>query len=380
MLSCDGPAEVVCLCRPLRGPLTRRRFLSGVAASAGVLGSGQAVQAQAPPPSRLTPGDPDLVPALRQADAAAVGLVRRIDVHHHPVPPDYAQAVTAGSGLPGPLHGWSPEKSLADMDRAGVATAMLSVPAAGLWFPDPAVNRVLARKCNDYMAGLVQRYPGRFGFWAALPLPDIDGSLQELAYARDVLRADGVGVFTSYGNRWLGDPGLAPLFDELDRRSTAVFVHPTIASCCGNLLPGVPEATIEYGTDTARSIASLLFSGSARRHADVRLIFSHAGGTMPALIERFVLLSQQASMADVTPGGVLPLLARFYYDVAQSANPEALGALMRVVPASQLVFGTDYPYRTSIEHVAGLAGCGLSAEQVIAISRNNALPLVSRLR
>ncbi len=375
MLSCDGAAGSLCLCRPQLRNLSRRGMLGGLAA--GLVGAGRAAQAQT---GRLTPKDFDLVPALRPAERSAVDQVRRIDVHHHPVPPDYAQAVAAGSGLPGPLRGWSPEKSLADMDRAGVATAMLSIPAAGLWFSDPAANRSLARKCNDYMAEMVQRYPGRFGFWAALPLPDVDGCLQELAYVIDTLRADGVGLFTSYGRSWLGDAAFAPLFHELNRRTTAVFVHPTIATCCGNLIPGIPEATIEYGTETARTIASLLFSGSARHHPDVKLIFSHAGGTMPALVERFVLLSQQPSFADAAPEGVLPLLARFYYDVAQAANPEALGVLMRVVPTSQVVFGTDYPYRTSIEHVAGLAGCGLSAEQLVAIGRSNALPLVPRLR
>ena len=329
--------------------------------------------------ARLSPAELQLVPSLRPVSPEIVGLVRRIDVHHHPVPPAYAQAVGGTSGLRGPLQGWSPEKSLADMDHAGVETAMLSIPAAGLWLPDAAVNRRLARSCNEYMAELVQRYPKRFGFWAALPLPDVDGSLQELTYALDTLHADGVGLFTVYGDKWLGDVAFAQLFTELNRRRTVVYTHPTSAACCGNLVTNVPDAAIEYGTDTARTIASLLFSGAAIRYPDLKLIFSHSGGTMPALIERFVLLSRQANMAKVTPDGALPLLARFFYDVAQTANPEALGSLMRVVPGSQIVFGTDFPYRTSIEHVAGLVGCGLSTAQMVAIGRSNALTLVPRL-
>ncbi len=375
MLSCDHPVVQTCCCHPLAPG--RRRFLTGLAVGAGLSVIGRSARAQVAP---LSPAELRLVPALRPAAPAAIGLVRRIDVHHHPVPPAYEQAVSARAGLAGPLRGWSPEKSLADMDRAGVATAMLSIPAAGLWLPDVAANRRLARSCNEYVAGLVQRYPGRFGFWAALPLPDVEGSLQELAYATEMLHADGAGLFTVYGSKWLGDASFAPLFAELNRRGAVVFIHPTTGACCGNLIPGVPEPVIEYATDTARTIASLLFSGAAARYPNPKLIFCHAGGTMPTLIERFVLLSRQPNMAKVTPDGVLPLLGRFYYDVAQTANPEALGPLMRVVPASQVVFGTDYPYRTSIEQVAGLAGCGFSDTQLTAIGRGNVLQLVPRLR
>jgi predicted TIM-barrel fold metal-dependent hydrolase len=321
-----------------------------------------------------------LVPAERPVPRSAIDLVRRIDVHHHPVPPAYLAAVGGAGREAPPLRGWSPERSLADMDRAGVATAMLSIPASGMWRPDAAENRKIARACNEYMANLVQRHPGRFGLWAALPLADIDGSLAELAYAMDTLHADGVGLFTDYGSAWLGDARFAPVFAELERRRAVVYTHPTTAACCGNLVPGVESAVIEYATDTARTIASLLFSGTAARTPNVKYIFSHAGGTMPTLIERFVLMSRQPNMAKVTPDGVLPQLERFYYDVAQAANPEALGPLMKLVPDSQVVFGTDYPYRTSLEYVAGLMGCGLTEAQLSAIGRTNALDLVPRLR
>ncbi len=305
--------------------------------------------------------------------------MRRIDVHHHPVPPANVEAVAQSSGLIPPLRTWSPETSLADMDRAGVETAMLSVPGSGLWLPDAATNRRVARACNEYMVGMVAQYPGRFGFWAALPLPDMEASLQELAYALDTLKADLVGLFTNYGTKWLGDASFAPLFTELNRRQTVVFNHPNTPTCCGGLIANVPEATVEDGTDTARTIASLLFTGTAGRTPNVKLIFSHAGGTMPTLIERFVLLSRQANMAQITPNGVLDQIGRFFYDTAQSANPEALGPLLQIVPLRQPVFGTDFPYRTSIEYVAALDACGLSEQQLAEIGRTNSLVLVPRL-
>ena len=378
MLFCDHPGLMSCTCHSAFQGTGRRTFLAGLAAGAGVLAAQVSAFAQEVP--QLTPAELRVVPAEGTVSKAAIELVKRVDVHHHPVPPAYIEAIGGHSRLSPALRTWSVERSIADMDQANVGTAMLSIPASGLWPDDVAANRKTARSCNEYMASLVQEYPGRFGMWAALPMSDVEGSLTELAYAMDTLHADGVGLFTDYGSTWLGDPKFAPVFAELNRRGTVVYTHPTTAACCGNLISGVGEAVIEYGTDTARTIASLLFSGAAARNPNLKLIFSHAGGTMPALIERFVLLSRQPNMAKVTPNGVLPQLGRFYYDVAQAANPEALNPLMKVVPESQVVFGTDFPYRTSLEHVTGLVGCDFSNAQLMAIGRTNALALVPRLR
>ena len=365
---------------------TRRGILAG---GVGLLAVGAAARAQVQSPTdlpadlyaKLTPAEIKAVPTLNQvASRALIKAVKRIDVHHHPVPPAYVEAVSNRTGLASALSGWSPEKSLSDMDRANVETAMLSIPANGLWLPDAAANAKIARSCNEYMAGMVKDYPGRFGFWAALPLPDIDSSLKEVAYAFDTLHADGIGLFTVYGLKWLGDPAFRPLWEELNRRHAVVYTHPTSAGCCANLIKGVLDSVVEYGTDTARTIASLLFTGTAAKYPNVKLIFSHAGGTMPALIERFVLMSRQNSTREVMPDGIMKLVGSFYYDVAQAANPEALSALTRIVPDSQIVFGTDFPYRTSIEYVAALKACGFSHKELAAIGRTNALPLVPRLR
>jgi predicted TIM-barrel fold metal-dependent hydrolase len=161
------------------------------------------------------------------------------------------------------------------MDKAGVATAITSITTPGVSFGDPVAARRLARECNEYAARLVVDFPGRFGVFAALPLPDIEGSLRETAYALDVLKADGVCMFTSYGDRWLGDPEFTPVMAELDRRKAVLYTHPTAPNCCRNLVPDVPAPIIEYGTDTTRTIASLVFSGTAARFPNIRFIFSH---------------------------------------------------------------------------------------------------------
>ncbi len=345
--SCEGGTIGACACHP-----SRRMMLAGGA----LLGLG------------LTMG----------RRAAAQKPLGRIDVHHHLTPPGYVSAIGGKAQVSPPQAKWTVQKSLDDMEQAGVGTAMLSLTTPGLWFGDVGFASSLARATNDYGGTLVQQHPGKFGYFAALPLPDVDASLKEIAYAFDVLHADGIAMFTSYGGKWLGDAVFAPVFEELNRRKAVVFTHPTTAACCGNLIPFVPDPAIEFATDTTRTIASLVFSGAAARYPDMKIVFSHAGGTMPFLIERFQFINRDPAMAAKTGIGLMPLLQSFYYDTAQASNPAAMGALRTIMPVSQILFGTDYPYRTAKEHVDGLAGCGFSTADLAAIDRGNAERLLGR--
>jgi predicted TIM-barrel fold metal-dependent hydrolase len=298
-------------------------------------------------------------------------MSERIDVHHHFYAPEY-NALLEGSrdGLPGIAKSWSPEASLADMDRGGVGTALLSAAA------DAVLPRDTARACNEYAATLVREHSGRFGFFAALPIPDVDASLDEIAYALDVLGAQGVGMLTSYGKPYLGDPAFWPMFEELDRRKAAVFVHPTLNACCAGLVPDVGPTVIEFGTDTTRAIASLVFGGAAGKYQNIRFIFSHGGGTMPFLIGRFLNLARSPRMIERLPNGLLPELQRFYYDTAQAANRGAMSSLRELVPTSHVLFGTDFPYRGAEEQLAGLAASGFTDDELSAIERTNSLSLL----
>jgi predicted TIM-barrel fold metal-dependent hydrolase len=209
--------------------------------------------------------------------------------------------------------------------------------------------------------------------FASLPFPDMDGSLKELAYGLDELKADGVRLSTSYGNKWLGDPAFAPLFEELNRRKAVVYTHPSAPECCAKLVPGIGDATIEFGTDTTRAIVRMVFSGSSARYPDLRMIFSHAGGTMPFLIVR---LTKDATMV---PDGFSAEAGRFYYDTAQAAGPAAMSALKSVVPMSHIVFGTDYPYISAAQTAKGLKDSGVfTAQELLQIDRDNALILLPK--
>jgi predicted TIM-barrel fold metal-dependent hydrolase len=319
--------------------------------------------------------------------AQAPGSVapNRIDVHHHIWPPRYVdrmreQMLEIADVDPAPLLTWTPARSVEEMDRHGVATAISSMSVPGVWVGDLLASRSLARICNEFAAEMVSNHPGRFGFFAALPLPDQEGSLAEIAYALDELQADGIGLMTSYGDRWPGDPAFAPVFDELNRRRAVVFIHPNVPGCCTNLVTGIPPPLTEFLFDTTRAITSLLVSGTFARCPDIRFIFCHAGGTMPVLASRINAFFRRHPEFDVrVPNGVLHELTRLHYDIANSANPSSLSALMNLVPMSQILFGSDFPFLPTAVTTSGFDGYGLSSDDMQAINRTNATRLFPRL-
>src|SRR5580693_4721094 len=325
--------------------------------------------------------------ALIAQASGATTKSRLIDVHHHILPPVYlAEArdrlIAQQQGyLPARILQWSPQNALAEMDQNGVATSIVSISTPGIWFGDAQPARTLARKCNEYAAQLVKDYPGRFGFFASAPLPDTEGSLREIAYALDVLKADGIILLTSYGDKWPGDPAYVPVFDELNRRKALVYFHPAAPNCCRNLMPNIPPVFTEVPQDTTRAITSLLFSGSFARFRGIRFIFSHAGGTIPMLAGRLSYYSaEMKDLVDKMPNGIEFELRRLYYDIASSGNPPSMAALMKLVPTSQVLFGADYPFVRIAETVSGMTQVGLSAADLQAIGRDNALALLPRFK
>jgi predicted TIM-barrel fold metal-dependent hydrolase len=345
----------------------------------------------------------DLLAGLAGLGAAAVlrgqgGNPRAIDCHHHFLSPNYiktlaqrdghhVQGYTTWFALDG-LKNYTPAKDIEAMDREGVATSMLSCTTPGIWFGDPAETRRLARDMNEFGARAMSDYKSRFGLFALLPLPIIEDSLKEIEYAFDTLKADGVGLVSSYGNAWLGDPTFRPVFEELNRRKAIVYTHPIDAPCCQDIMPGVGPPTIEYNTDTARTIFSLIQGNAqnspATRYADIRFIFSHGGGTMPSLVERFGI-GPPDTIADVLarpaePNSRLFHLRRFYYDCAQSTNPVQMQGLKTLAGASQIVLGSDYPFGSPGKHLTGVAKCGFSAEELRGIQRENALRILPRFK
>jgi predicted TIM-barrel fold metal-dependent hydrolase len=297
------------------------RYRRGVLSCAGCCQAGPlAFSATGVPATKKAP---KRKPGNANEPAAAAAKPHRIDVHHHIVPPRYVTDMglkwVNRHNAPLPLHGpleWTPERSLAEMDRNGVATAITSLSDPGVWTGDVARSRSVARYCNDYAAQLARDYPGRFGVFASLALPDIEGSLREIEYAFDVLGADGILLMTSYGDKWPGDAAFAPVFDELNRRKAVVYFHPTAAPCCEGLIPDVADAVIEFLFDTVRAVTSLLYSGTLSRCSDIRYVFSHAGSAVPLLARRISRLAPITEAVNPRlPNGALHELQKLYFEL-----------------------------------------------------------------
>ncbi|HXQ52510.1 MAG TPA: amidohydrolase family protein [Stellaceae bacterium] len=302
-----------------------------------------------------------------------------IDVHHHAAPDFFMEDLRLRGPVNPGYQGWTPERSLADMEAGGIATAMISFN--NVWAGDDARAARLARRCNDYAARMAQDHKGRFGRFVALPLPNVEASLKEIEYGLDQLKADGVHMMTSYGDKWLGEPAFLPVMEELNRRKAVIYTHPTTAKCCGNLIPGIMDVTVEYNTDTTRAIAGLMFRGTLKRCPDLRFIFSHAGGTAPYIMWRFEAQARNPATRDTVPAaGVVPTMREHYYDCAQSAHPVTMQALAKLVPTAQILFGSDYPFTTAKAHMDGLATCGFSATALRAIKRDNAVRLLPTVK
>jgi predicted TIM-barrel fold metal-dependent hydrolase len=277
------------------------------------------------------------------------------------------------------VDGWTVGQAVDEMDRNGIATAVPCIGPSGA-LADAALAHRLFREWNDDAADLGRDYPGRFGLFAAIPLTDVDASLLEIEYAFEVLKVDGVGVVTSYGNHWLGDEPFIPVFEELNRRKAVVFVHPTVAAC-SCMMPTVPPFYVEVPTDTTRAITNLVLTGSVARFPDIRFIFCHGGGTLTAISGRIAsLVERRPDLALVAPRGFLAELANFHYEVAQAADPVVMSALMKMVPTTQILFGTDTPFVPAPATVTGLHQLNLAVADLQSIERGNAEVLLPRWR
>ena len=324
----------------------------------------------------MAAGASTLIPGCATSNVAS--RADRIDIHHHAFSPAYVAELDKAGQAPPIVKGWTLAKTLDDMAKAGVGTSILSVTTPQVSFTHATNAKRIARESNEWTAKLAGDHKGKFGSFAMLPMQNVDDALHELEYSLDVLKADGIGLLSSYGDKWLGHASFAPIMNELNRRKAILFTHPATADCCKNILtPDVPPTVIEFQADTTRTIANLLFSGTAARTPDVRYIFAHSGGLVPFLIERFTKLPiQDPKLAQRVPRGVLFELKRFFYDTAWTAHPGALASLTKLVDVSQILLASDFPYRTGFDNITGLIDYGFSANDLRAIERDNALRLL----
>ncbi|HUL83067.1 MAG TPA: amidohydrolase family protein [Gammaproteobacteria bacterium] len=310
----------------------------------------------------------------------------RIDVHHHFLPPEFL-AYLKRTGTPwtgGPaVPEWNVDLALETMDRYQIASAVASV-VPHTYFGDTAAAIHWARHCNDFSARIVQEMPDRFGAFATLPLPDADGACREIEHSLDVLKLDGVVLYSSYGVQYPGDPQFDSVFAELDKRKAIVFIHPnTIVP--GSIVPKLtlPWAVVEFVMDTTRCITNLLYSGTFERYPNIRYVVAHAGGTFPWIAWRIAMAGQMLHDWQVTmPKGPMHYLQKLYVDTALSVSDQVMAGLDKLLPQSHVLFGSDWPMAGTpalhAEHAYLSSTSALDETRRRAIDRGNALALFPR--
>lgn len=315
-----------------------------------------------------------------QENRHSTGDASRIDVHQHLLPPEFVEALDRhGMSAWAPVK-WSKEGALAMMDQHQIATGVLSLSTPGPHLGDDLEARSLARQINERQAALVQERPDRFGMFACVPLPDVDGTLETIRHAYDTLSTDGVILLANNKGVYLGDPAFDPVMAELNRREAVVLIHP--GPIPGPPVKGIHPSLADFLLDTTRAAINLVTNGIPRRFPKLRIILSHGGGFMPYAAYRISALTNVIH-PEITRGAMLEDLATFYFDTALSSSPTALPSLLAFAKPGKILFGSDWPYCGS--DTVGLFADGLdtfgglNARGRAAINRGNAEILFPRL-
>ncbi|WP_144140783.1 amidohydrolase family protein [Paraburkholderia sp. BCC1884] len=315
----------------------------------------------------------------------------RIDVHAHYLPTRYREEIIAAGhshpdGMPF-LPEWDIAQALDLMDCMQVQTQMLSISSPGVHFGDDTAARKLSRFVNEQGAQAMRDYPERFGLFASLPLPDVDGALLELEHVFDVLKADGIVLKSNFHGLYPGDPKFEPLFAELNRRRAIVFLHPTSPACpcCHGSGLGYPRPTLEFIFETTRAVTNLILNGVVTRHPNIRFIVPHAGAALPLIVDRVIgSMSVLGLPRPLSGEEILADIRSLYFDLAGYPVPRGIPALFEIADQSHVMYGSDWPFtpRAKAEKLAEAldATPTLAGALRDAIMRGNALELFPRLK
>ena len=302
----------------------------------------------------------------------------QIDLHSHAITQGYLEFIKANGAEMDegfPIPNWDAERHLAFMDKAGITTAVLSMPAPQPYFGDAKAAAAVCRRYNEECATLKARFPGRFLFCAALPLPDVPSAIDEARYALEVLGADGVKLATNSYGQYVGDPSLDSLMAYLDRRNAVIILHPHKPSAVNaQLIADVPLASFEYLAETSRAVLNMVAHNVLVRFPHLKVVVPHCGSFLPNALPRFrSLLPVMVKQGVMQPVDVDANISRLYYDLAGAATDDVIEALLTVTTPDHILYGSDYPYVAESVLVAGrrdleerLASHGLNPRDVFS--------------
>ncbi|MHB8619147.1 MAG: amidohydrolase family protein [Chloroflexota bacterium] len=320
----------------------------------------------------------------------------KIDIHAHLYPEEYLRRVEALFAHPKTPEAratrilidtkirkdpamWTVDHRLELMEKLGVDYQVLSLSIPQAYEGDAGTRRDLARLANDFFAEQVERHPNRFLAFASLPLPDIEGSLRELARCVDGLGMVGVCLGSHVNGRRYDDPLFTPLFDEIDRRGLPVFLHPMIAECSANLEDYNLNATLGFIMDTGMTVLRMVFGGMFEKYRRFKLVVPHLGGMLPYLFGRIEGAYRSHPACKAIPRSPIEYMKEFYYDLVSYHVP-SIHMATDLFGADHLLLGSDYPFGLGDVHMAiqSIYDAGFSEADQAKIFGENARKLLGR--
>ena len=281
--------------------------------------------------------------------AFAALSAQTIDVHTHIIIPEYMEILKAhGAELEEtfPLPEWNADRHIAFMDSAGIRTAVLTMPAPQPYYEDAKESAECIRKVNEASAEIKQKYPERFKFCAALPLPDVDAAIREAIYAIDTLKADGVKLATNSRGQYLGDEELDPLMEVLNKRHAVIIIHPHRPTPYPEgIIATTPLAMYEYPAETTRAVVNMLTRNVLLRYPNLKVIVPHCGSFLPLALPRMkAILPAMINKGYMQPIDWESNLSHLYFDLAGNPTIEILRSLLTITTPDHILYGSDYPY------------------------------------
>ena len=266
-----------------------------------------------------------------------------MDVHSHLITPEFASSLEKEGRLMDegfPLPKYDVYNHLKWMDEAGVETSVLTLAA-----PQPTSAQTV-RQTNEAAARIKKEHPGRFLFCAALPMPDVSKAIEEVKYALDVLKADGIKLATNIDGQYLGAPELDTLFSVLNERKAVVILHPHRPEPVNKqVMQQTPLAMQEYLSETTRAVSNMISRNVLARYNNIKVIVPHCGAYLPLAIPRMKSLTPVMQTNKMV--GEIDYeanLRTLYYDLAGAHSPEVIRMLLTITTPDHLLYGSDYPY------------------------------------
>ncbi|KAF2008707.1 amidohydrolase family protein [Aaosphaeria arxii CBS 175.79] len=276
-------------------------------------------------------------------------MAPRIDVHHHILPPQITQLLQGNPAIPKGLKlpQWTAEMSALFMEQNHIDAAIFSLPVPLSVLGKEGVEAAaLCREVNGYMADLRVRDEKRFGYFAALPsLEDVNACIHEIRIALDEKGADGVTLFTSYRDKYLGHPDFAPVWEELHARAAVVFIHPTMEGAEKAVTEPrlLPRPLVDWTHETTRTAVHLVTTGTLNKYDACKVILSHAGGTLPFIAGRVADLAGEMALME-GQGDFVETARSFYMDLALAGYEAQLKLTLDFAAPGHILYGSDFPF------------------------------------